>query len=155
MTELKWFRTKSKEEADSFTEHSQVFNIPCDLIGPNRSQPRADFNNDALIKLSDSIKRYGILQPLTVKKIDDGAYEYELIAGERRLRAARMLELYTVPCIVLHANDETSAELAIIENLMREGLNMFEMAYAGRSREAYVNEPIIGSKQNTSFAAHL
>ena len=134
MTELKWFKSKSKEESqEDFTEHSPVLNIPCDLIGPNRSQPRADFNNDALIKLSASIKRYGILQPLTVKKTNDSVYEYELIAGERRLRAARMLELYSVPCIVLHANDETSAELAIIENLMREGLNMFEMAYGLRN----------------------
>jgi len=134
MTELKWFKGKAKEENDAnIVEHSPVLNIPCDLIGPNRSQPRADFNNDALIKLSASIKRYGILQPLTVKKVNDSVFEYELIAGERRLRAARMLELYSVPCIVLYANDETSAELAIIENLMREGLNMFEMAYGLRN----------------------
>ena len=112
----------------------QIINIPCDRIRPNRTQPRAEFNGEALLKLANSIARYGMVQPLTVRKADiDDIYEYELIAGERRLRAAKLAELYYVPCIITTADDQLSAELAIVENLMREDLNMFELAYGLRN----------------------
>ena len=92
-----------------------------------------EFDNNSIIRLADSIRRYGILQPLTVRKIDDEEnYKYELIAGERRFRAARLVSYFTVPCIVIEADERLSAEMAIIENLLREDLNMFEQAYGFR-----------------------
>ena len=109
----------------------EVLNIPCDKIRPNRAQPRAEFNSDELYRLAQSIKRYGIIQPLSVRKAEiDDIYDYELVAGERRLRAARLLELYSVPCVVFESDEQEAAELAVIENVMRKDLNMFELAYA-------------------------
>ena len=109
---------------------SHVLQIKVDDIRPNRAQPRADFDNNSIIRLADSIRRYGIIQPLTVRRSDfDDIYVYELVAGERRLRAARMLGYFTVPCIVIEADERMSAEMAIIENLLRKDLNMFEQAY--------------------------
>lgn len=127
MTELKHFRrTKAVEPQIS----EQVLQIKVDEIRPNRAQPRAKFDQNSIIRLADSIRRYGILQPLTVRESDpEDSCRYELIAGERRLRAARMLGYLTVPCIVKGADNEASAELAIIENLLREDLNIFEEAY--------------------------
>ena len=127
MTELKYLkRTKMNEEGVG----AQVVQIKTDDIRPNRAQPRADFEQNAIIRLADSIRRYGILQPLSVRPSDpEDIYRYELIAGERRLRAAKMLGYLTVPCIVMDVTEQTSAELAIIENLLREDLNMFEQAY--------------------------
>ncbi len=124
------------------TSQSTIHNIRVDDIIPNRNQPRSAFNQNAIVRLSDSIKRYGILQPLTVRKVflpgtvassNTSPTEpvlYELVAGERRLRAAKLAELTTVPCIIINTDDATSAELAIIENLLRENLNMFEQAEA-------------------------
>ena len=130
MTELKYF--KKNRSSDSYIS-SAVLQIKIDEIRPNRSQPRAEFDNNSIIRLADSIRRYGILQPLTVRKIDDEEnYKYELIAGERRFRAARLLSYMTVPCIIIEADERMSAELAIIENLLREDLNMFEQAYGFR-----------------------
>ena len=127
-------------DAPSATIHT----IPIDNIIPNRSQPRSVFNQNAILRLADSIRRYGILQPLTVRKVmlplgappQQGAPEgqnpvvYELVAGERRLRAAKIAQLSAVPCIIINTDDATCAELAIIENLLRENLNMFEQAEA-------------------------
>lgn len=128
-------------------EPEEIANLSSDCIHhihvrdiiPNRAQPRSTFNQNAIARLADSIRRYGILQPLTVRKIllprpqgNDGppALAYELVAGERRLRAAKLAELEEVPCIVINTDDATSAELAIVENLLRENLNMFEQAEA-------------------------
>lgn len=130
MTDIKYFK-KAKNYDDSVV--SAVLQVKIDDIRPNRAQPRAEFDNNSIIRLADSIRRYGILQPLTVRKADnDEIYPYELIAGERRLRAARLLGYITVPCIVVEADEKMSAELAIIENLLREDLNMFEQAYGFR-----------------------
>lgn len=116
-----------------------VVEIPVTDIIPNRSQPRTAFNQNAIARLADSIRRYGILQPLTVRKVllpvesrrnDEKTVIYELVAGERRLRAATQAGLLNVPCIIINTDDATSAELAIIENLLRENLNMFEQAEA-------------------------
>ena len=127
MTELKYFkRTKCPEEELG----TRVIQVKTDDIRPNRAQPRAEFEQNSIIRLADSIRRYGILQPLTVRPSDpDDIYRYELIAGERRLRAAKMLGYLTVPCVVMEVTEQISAELAIIENLLREDLNMFEQAY--------------------------
>ena len=126
MTEHKYFR-RARTDEELF---ETVVQIKIDDIRPNRAQPRADFNQNSIIRLADSIRRYGILQPLTVRPSDpEDSCRYELIAGERRLRAARLLGYLTVPCIIKEADEKTSAELAIIENLQREDLNMFEEAY--------------------------
>ena len=129
MTEIKYFKKpKTDEEAGK-----RVLQIKTDDIRPNRAQPRAEFEQNALVRLADSIRRYGILQPLTVRESDpEDIYRYELIAGERRLRAAKMLGYLTVPCIVMEVGEQLSAELAMIENLLREDLNMFEQAYGLR-----------------------
>ena len=127
MTELKYFKKQKASEGELSEE---VVQVKVDEIRPNRAQPRAVFEQNSIIRLADSIRRYGILQPLTVRRSDpEDSCKYELIAGERRLRAARMLGYLTVPCIIKQADDKISAELAIIENLLREDLNMFEEAY--------------------------
>lgn len=105
----------------------EIFSIEVGKISANPSQPRKIFNDDAILRLADSIRQYGIMQPLTVRKAGD---EYELISGERRLRAAKELGMTHVPCILTEASDQDSAEMAIIENLMRQDLNMFEQAEA-------------------------
>lgn len=130
MTDLRYFKkTKSADGEPS----NRVVQIKTDDIRPNRAQPRADFDQNAIIRLADSIRRYGILQPLTVRVSDpEDIYGYELIAGERRLRAAKMLGYLTVPCVIMEVSEQVSAELAIIENLLRENLNMFEQAYGFR-----------------------
>ena len=105
----------------------EVLSIEISKIARNPNQPRKVFADDAILKLADSIKQYGIIQPIIVRDTSDG---YELISGERRLRAAKELGMTFVPCIVSEANDEASAEMAIIENLIREDLNIFEEAEA-------------------------
>lgn len=101
---------------------------------PNRAQPRSYFDTDGLKELAESIARYGILQPLTVRELPENTqyshFRYELIAGERRLRAAKLLNLSKIPCILMESDQKTSAELAIIENLHRRDLNIFEEALA-------------------------
>ncbi len=113
-----------------------VIGIDILSIVPNRSQPRTVFESNSVLRLADSIKRYGILQPLTVRLIptaesDKNGFSspgFEIIAGERRYRAAKMLGMASVPCIIVEADDKKSAELALIENLLREDLNIFETA---------------------------
>ena len=130
MTDIKCFK---KQKIFEHGGYSTVMQVKIDDIRPNRAQPRAEFDNNSIIRLADSIRRYGILQPLSVRKADNNEiYQYELIAGERRLRAARLLGYSTVPCILVEADEKLSAELAIIENLLREDLNMFEQAYGFR-----------------------
>jgi ParB family chromosome partitioning protein len=123
----------SKEFKNCYRSY-EIKQIQCDSIRPNRAQPRGDFDSASLEKLADSIKRYGVIQPLSIRKSDEGDYyEYELISGERRLRASRIAGIFTVPCIILEADSQISAEIAIIENLMRKDLNMFELAYGMRN----------------------
>lgn len=103
--------------------------ISVDLISPNRFQPRKSFDSVSLLRLADSIKRYGILQPITVRTINrDDRPGYEIICGERRYRAAIIAGLAAIPCNVIDSSDMGSAELSIIENLLRDDLNMFEQA---------------------------
>lgn len=105
----------------------QIWSIPTSKIFPNPNQPRKSFSEDSIIKLADSIRQFGIIQPLSVRRNGE---DYELIAGERRLRAAKELNLDFVPCVILEATEEKSAEISIIENLIREDLNIFEQAMA-------------------------
>ena len=102
--------------------------IPTDSIVPNRMQPRAVFDEERLRELADSIREQGILQPLIVSPMPDG--RYELIAGERRLRASRMAGLEEVPAVIRHVDDEGMLSLSIIENIQREDLNPIEEAHA-------------------------
>lgn len=97
------------------------------LVSPNKKQPRKVFEESALAELAESIKNYGIISPIIVKKSDDF---YEIIAGERRWRAAKLAGLKKVPVIVREYNDQTSAEISIIENIQRENLNPIEEAKA-------------------------
>ncbi len=100
-------------------------------IHPNPSQPRRIFAPEAIAALADSIRRYGIIQPLSVRKtVGEDGTAFELIAGERRLRAAISIGMERVPCVILAADSEQSAAMAVIENIQRENLNMFEQAAA-------------------------
>ena len=107
-------------------EVSRIIQIEPEKIRPNPSQPRRTFNDETLFGLAESIRQNGILQPLTVRAIENG--HYELVAGERRLRAAMMCGLKEVPCIELRLDETQSAVLALIENLQRQDLNYFEEA---------------------------
>ncbi len=101
-------------------------NIPMDQIEVNPFQPRHDFDEVALQELSDSIKVHGVIQPITVRKI--AAKKYQLIAGERRLRAAKSAGLTEIPAFIRSADDEQMLEMALIENTHREDLNAMEVA---------------------------
>ncbi|MBO6210923.1 MAG: ParB/RepB/Spo0J family partition protein [Schwartzia sp.] len=110
------------------SDESQVREIPVDQIQPNRAQPRTSFDEAALEELAESIRYYGVLQPLLVRSLPDG--KYELVAGERRLRAAKMAGLHTVPVLVRKYTLEQMTEIALIENVQRENLNPIEEARA-------------------------
>ena len=105
----------------------QVLLIPNEQIYPNPNQPRQVFDQEELVNLAISIRMNGILQPITVRKTDKG---YELVSGERRLRASKLAGLISIPCIVVDVNDMKSAVFALIENLQRQNLNYFEEAIA-------------------------
>ncbi len=108
-----------------------ICSISVDHISPNKYQPRKAFDSVSLLRLADSIKRYGVLQPITVRvsrTTPDKQLYYEIICGERRYRAAIIAGLTTIPCNVIDSSDMGSAELSIIENLLRDDLNMFEQA---------------------------
>ena len=106
---------------------SRVRYIPINAVRPNPQQPRRSFDETALRELADSISAYGILQPLTVRDRGGG---YELVAGERRLRAARIAGLREVPCLIAEVGEEDAALLALIENLQRRDLDYMEEAAA-------------------------
>ena len=110
---------------DSGEEKNSLF-LPISQVESCASQPRKQFDADALADLADSIREHGIIQPLTVRKLQSGYYQ--IIAGERRWRAARMAGLSEVPAIVIEADDRKAMELAMIENLQREDLNPIEEA---------------------------
>ena len=124
----------SKAQNTQNTQNFIIQNIPVKNIFPNPNQPRKNFDERSLYGLAQSIKDYGIIQPLSIRLISqtDGSSPpvYELIAGERRLRAAKLLFWETVPCVIINADKQVSAEIAIIENLQREDLNFFEQAAA-------------------------
>ena len=106
---------------------AKVIEVPVEQIAANPYQPRSDFNQNELLSLAASIKADGILQPLSVRRKGE---KYELIAGERRLRAAILAGLPTVPCIVSEVSDRSSALLSLVENIQRKDLGFFEEADA-------------------------
>ena len=112
-------------------EDSAYRMLPLHRVEPNPEQPRQDFDQEELEALSESIRQHGIIQPLTVRETGEGYYQ--IIAGERRWRAARMAELTEVPAIVIDADDKKAMELALIENLQRQDLNRVEEALGYQS----------------------
>ena len=111
------------------TSKRQVLELPVDEIRPNPHQPRRTFHQEELSELASSIAQVGVLQPLSVRRTADG---WELIAGERRLRAAKLAGLARVPCLNVEADDGASALLALVENLQRKDLDVWEEAAALR-----------------------
>lgn len=104
--------------------------VSVDQVQPNQRQPRTHFDEAALQELADSIREFGVLQPLIVRPLSEG--QYELIAGERRLRAAKLAGLATVPILLRSAGNQSSLEMAIVENVQREDINALECAKAYR-----------------------
>ena len=107
-------------------EESELLNVPLSKVEPRQEQPRERFDEQALQDLADSIAQYGLIQPITVRRLDSGYYQ--IIAGERRWRAARLAGLSEVPVRVIEADDRRTAELALVENLQRQDLNPMEEA---------------------------
>ena len=112
-------------------ENSPYKLLPIHKVEPNRNQPRQDFNEEELEALAESLATHGILQPLTVRELDSGYYQ--IIAGERPWRAARMAGLSEVPAVIIEADDKKAMELALIENLQRQDLNPVEEALGYQS----------------------
>ncbi len=113
------------DEAIDVTQE-QTITLKISQIEPNKEQPRTEFDPEKLETLSDSIKKYGVLQPIVVKKLDNGFYR--IIAGERRWRAAKLAGLKQIPVVIREFNDRETMEIALVENLQREDLNPFEGA---------------------------
>ena len=113
------------QKLKTYMETGRVIFLPARAIRPNPAQPRKIFKEDALKELADSISRHGILQPLSVRRVGTS---YELIAGERRLRAAQMAGLTEIPCIVMTMDEGESTLTAMVENLQRQDLDFIEEA---------------------------
>ena len=112
--------------ADEFDDEAEQLTLPISKVEPRSEQPREYFDQEALEALANSIRQYGLIQPITVRKLDSGYYQ--IIAGERRWRASRLAGLTEVPVRVIEADDRRTAELALVENLQREDLNPIEEA---------------------------
>lgn len=125
-TEVLDFNTFEDNIMESAKE-SDIMQIPVSDIRPNPYQPRKSFDQEALDELATSIKNYGVFQPIIVKKSIKG---YDLIAGERRLRASKLAGLETIPAIVKDFSDDEMREIALLENLQRENLTSIELAWA-------------------------
>ncbi len=107
---------------------SNLNEIALDKISPNPNQPRREFDEEAMQELANSIREIGIIQPVTLRQMEDG--KYQIIAGERRWRAAQMAGLETIPAYIRTVKDETVMEMALVENIQREDLNAIEIALA-------------------------
>ena len=113
------------QKLKTYMETGRVVFLPARSIRPNPAQPRSVFREEPLQELAESIRRHGILQPLSVRKV---GVQYELIAGERRLRAAQMAGLTEIPCIIMNMDDRESGMTALVENLQRQDLDFIEEA---------------------------
>ena len=114
------------DKTETTEKNGEIF-LKINQVEPNRNQPRKDFDEDALLELADSIKQFGVLQPLLVQKRDD---YYEIIAGERRWRAAKLAGLKEIPAIIKEYTNQEIVEISLIENIQRENLNPIEEAVA-------------------------
>lgn len=110
-------------------QKDNILYLPVENVKPNPYQPRRNFDSASITELGESIKKYGVIQPISVRKIPN-SFDYELVAGERRLRACIEIGLDRIPAIVVKINDNDSAVIALIENLQRQDLNFLEEAEA-------------------------
>lgn len=142
-------KTKSTLENEKASE--KEITIPIQKIEPNPDQPRNQFDEDSLQELADSIKQFGVLQPLLVKKRDDF---YEIIAGERRWRAAKLAGLKELPVVIRDFTDNEIVEIALIENIQRENLSPIEeaMAYKRLMEEFHLKQDEVATKVSKSRA---
>ena len=124
MNDLNILKTTPNDEGLQATP--QIINLNVTEIAPNPYQPRRFFDKDKVQELSESIKEYGVMQPISVRLINGNSYE--LVAGERRLRATKMAGIETIPAIIISISEHDSAALALIENIQRENLNFLEEA---------------------------
>ena len=129
---------------------SIIVDLDINKIIPNKNQPRKSFDDKALEELSISIKSYGIIQPITVRKIYDDIYE--IIAGERRFRAAKLINMASIPAVIVETGEEESAAMALIENLQREDLDFIEeaMAYERLIEDFNLNQTQLAEKVGKS-----
>lgn len=135
------------------SDSKAIINIPIDRIAPSPYQPRKEFNGSSLEDLASSIKEYGVLQPINVRKI--GEKGFELVSGERRLRASRLAGKSHIPAVIIEVVEQDSAVIALIENLQREDLNFLEEAEGyhnlindhGMTQEELAKK--VGKKQST------
>lgn len=129
-----------------------LLDLPLDDIAPNKSQPRQYFDDATLEDLKNSILEFGLLQPITVRKVNSG---YELIAGERRFRAAQLAGLETIPAILIDSDEKKSAVMSLLENLQREDLTFFEVAqsYERLIREQGMTQLEVAEKIGKSQAS--
>ncbi|WP_343210223.1 ParB/RepB/Spo0J family partition protein [Anaerolentibacter hominis] len=149
-TETKESPVNEKNEKEETVSRETLVGI--NEIEPNQEQPRKNFNEDALIELADSIKQYGVIQPLILQK---RGKRYEIIAGERRWRAARLAGLKEVPAIIKEYSDQEIVEISLIENIQRENLNPIEEAYAYQRlmKEFMLKQDEIAERVSKSRAA--
>ena len=116
------------DKTESTSKNAELQNLPIEQLHPGKYQPRKDMSAEALDDLANSIKSQGIIQPIVVRPVND--HSYEIIAGERRWRAAQIAELDMVPCLIKNVPDEAAVAIALIENIQREDLNAMEEAIA-------------------------
>lgn len=132
---------------EEIPKNKQIQDIELDKIVPNRYQPRREFSDDSIKELAETLDKDGLLQPIVVR--EDGEDQYEIIAGERRYRAAKSLNWETIPAIVNNMNDDQAASLALIENLQREDLNPIDEA------KAYTNLMKLNDLTQTALAKDM
>lgn len=121
-------KQQAQADADLTPVQSELKKLPIELLGPGKYQPRKDMSPEALEELASSIRSQGVIQPIVVRQTDD--QRYEIVAGERRWRAAQMAQLEVVPCLIKDVPDEAAVAIALIENIQREDLNAMEEAQA-------------------------
>ena len=119
---------KSTEHNNANQQSAELLKLPVEFLRPGKYQPRKDMSQDALEDLASSIRAQGVIQPIVVRAISDNSYE--IIAGERRWRAAQLARLSEVPCLIKNVPDEAAVAIALIENIQREDLNAMEEAVA-------------------------
>lgn len=147
---------KTEKKPEQKTEESQNSSgemlVKINQVEPNREQPRKEFDEDSLMELADSIKQFGILQPLLVQKRKD---YYEIIAGERRWRAAKMAGIKEIPIIIREYTDQEIVEISLIENIQRENLNPIEeaMAYKRLLEEFHLKQDEVAERVSKSRTA--
>ena len=118
----------STQEEVQTNGSSSISEIPIHQIEANPNQPRREFDETALAELAESIRNVGIVQPITLRKMESGTYQ--IIAGERRWRASQMVGLHSIPAYIRTADDENIMQMALVENIQREDLNAIEVALA-------------------------